>query len=125
MKRRVEYGRISGTQITATRDSEAGWYGCVEEIAAQNEQDRAGEEGMAAGTRRERVCALQLLEYCHTTREIGIMFSRGLDKHGVNLLYAYADSTTPAGNTAGEFWCSETLPYLRIWLDMVISEHSP
>ena len=50
--------------------------------------------------------ALQLLEYCYTTREIGIMFSRGLDKHGVNLLYAYADSSYEVPRSRG---CSITM----------------
>ena len=33
--------------------------------------------------------AIKLLEYCWTTREIGLIWSRGLDPHGVNVLSAY------------------------------------
>jgi hypothetical protein len=36
--------------------------------------------------------ALKTLEYGWTTRDIGIIYSRDLDEHGVNTLYAYADS---------------------------------
>ena len=50
--------------------------------------------------------ALQLLEYCYTTREIGIMFSNCLDSHGVNLLYAYADSSFEVPRSRG---CSLTM----------------
>jgi hypothetical protein len=50
--------------------------------------------------------ALQLLEYCYHTREIGIMFSLGLDKHGVNVLYAYADSSFEVPRSRG---CSLTM----------------
>mgnify|MGYP002046137957 FL=1 len=37
--------------------------------------------------------AVQVLMYCITTRDIGILYSRGLDKHGVNVLSAYADAS--------------------------------
>ena len=37
--------------------------------------------------------ALNILEYCYTTRKMGVIFSKDLDKHGVNILYAYADAS--------------------------------
>jgi hypothetical protein len=36
---------------------------------------------------------LKVLEYCYTTRKMGIIYSRDLDSHGVNVLYAYADAS--------------------------------
>ena len=50
--------------------------------------------------------ALNVLEYGYFTREIGIIFSRGLDTHGVNVLYAYADSNFAAPKSHG---CSITM----------------
>ena len=35
---------------------------------------------------------LKVFEYGFTTREIGIIYSKGLDKHGLNTMYCYADS---------------------------------
>jgi hypothetical protein len=35
---------------------------------------------------------LRVFEYAYTTREMGIMYSKGLDEHGDNCLYLYADS---------------------------------
>lgn len=37
--------------------------------------------------------ALMILEYCYTTRKMGVIFSRDLDEHGVNILSAYADAS--------------------------------
>jgi hypothetical protein len=50
--------------------------------------------------------ALNILEYSYHTREMGIMFSRKLDPHGVNILYAYADSSFEAPRSHG---CSLTM----------------
>jgi hypothetical protein len=36
--------------------------------------------------------AIKLFEYALTTAEIGVMFSKGLDPHGLNILYAYGDA---------------------------------
>ena len=46
-------------------------------------------------------CALLTLKYGITTRYYGIIYSRGLDKHGVNVLYAYADSSFTAPYSHG------------------------
>ena len=46
-------------------------------------------------------CALMTLKYGITTRYFGVIFSRGLDKHGVNVLYAYADSSFTAPYSHG------------------------
>lgn len=35
---------------------------------------------------------IKVFEYGHHTREIGLMFSKGLDPHGENVLYGYADA---------------------------------
>jgi hypothetical protein len=35
---------------------------------------------------------LKVFEYGFTTREIGLIYSKGLDKHGVNNMYCFADS---------------------------------
>jgi hypothetical protein len=35
---------------------------------------------------------MKVFEYGFTTREIGIIYSKGLDKHGLNTMYCYADS---------------------------------
>ena len=32
-------------------------------------------------------------EYGYTTREMGLIYSKGLDPHGENIIYAYADSS--------------------------------
>lgn len=45
--------------------------------------------------------ALGCLWYCFNSRHIGLMFSRGLDKHGINVLYAYADSSFTAPRSQG------------------------
>ena len=37
--------------------------------------------------------AVKLFEYALTTAEMGLIFSDGLDPHGKNLLYAYADAS--------------------------------
>ena len=37
--------------------------------------------------------AIGVLMYCITTKHIGLLYSRGLDKHGVNVIYSYADSS--------------------------------
>ena len=44
-----------------------------------------------------------MLEYCYTTRHIGIMWSRGLDPHGVNVLSAYSDSNFEAPRSQGHY----------------------
>ena len=44
---------------------------------------------------------VKALEYGYTTRNIGLMFSCGLDTHGVNKLYAYADSNFAAPRSQG------------------------
>ena len=36
--------------------------------------------------------AIKVLMYCITTKKIGIIYSRSLDEHGVNILYDHADS---------------------------------
>ena len=35
----------------------------------------------------------KVFEYGHYTRELGLMYSRGLDPHGINTLYAYSDAS--------------------------------
>jgi len=45
--------------------------------------------------------AIQCLKYCMNTKDIGNMFSRGIDKHGVNVMYAYADSGFTAPRSQG------------------------
>ncbi len=35
---------------------------------------------------------LKVFEYGYTTRHLGILYSKGLDKHGDNVMYCYADS---------------------------------
>lgn len=35
--------------------------------------------------------AVKMCEYALTTKDIGLMFSKGLDPHGINELYAYED----------------------------------
>jgi hypothetical protein len=45
--------------------------------------------------------ALRVLMYCVGTHDIGLMYSRGLDEHGVNVLYAYADSNFEAPKSTG------------------------
>jgi hypothetical protein len=35
---------------------------------------------------------LKVFEYGYTTREMGLIYSKGLDKHGDNVIYCYADS---------------------------------
>ena len=44
---------------------------------------------------------LKVLEYGYTTREIGLIYSADLDEHGVNTLYAYADSAFTAPRSQG------------------------
>ena len=46
-------------------------------------------------------CALLTLKYGITTRYYGVIYSRGLDTHGVNVLYAYADSSFTAPYSHG------------------------
>jgi len=36
--------------------------------------------------------AVKLFEYCLTTKEMGLMYSNGLDPHGKNILYSYGDA---------------------------------
>ncbi len=35
--------------------------------------------------------AIKLFEYCLMTKQMGLMYSNGLDPHGVNTLYSYGD----------------------------------
>ena len=42
--------------------------------------------------KRQFSILMKVFEYGFTTREIGIIYSRGLDSHGDNTLYCYADS---------------------------------
>jgi len=44
---------------------------------------------------------LKVLEYGYTTRDIGIIYSKDLDAHGINTLYAYADSGFSAPRSQG------------------------
>ena len=44
---------------------------------------------------------VKMLEYGFATRNIGLMYSCGLDTHGVNKLYAYADSNFAAPRSQG------------------------
>jgi hypothetical protein len=37
--------------------------------------------------------AVKLFEYALTTKEIGLMYSKGLDPHGDNIIYAYGDAS--------------------------------
>jgi len=45
--------------------------------------------------------AIQCLKYCMNTKDIGNMFSRDMDQHGVNVMYAYADSGFTAPRSQG------------------------
>jgi hypothetical protein len=45
--------------------------------------------------------SLRTLMYCVGTHDIGIMYSRGLDEHGVNTLYAYAESNFESPKSTG------------------------
>ena len=45
--------------------------------------------------------ATQLLEYCYTTRELGVIFTADLDPAGVNMLYAYADASFETPRSRG------------------------
>ncbi len=36
--------------------------------------------------------AVKLFEYCRTTKEMGLMYSNGLDPHGTNILYSFGDA---------------------------------
>jgi hypothetical protein len=45
--------------------------------------------------------ALQCLKYCINTRDMGLMYSRGLDAHGVNVLYAFCDAAFTAARSQG------------------------
>ena len=36
--------------------------------------------------------ALKLFEYCLTTKHMELMYSNGLDPHGMNILYSYGDT---------------------------------
>jgi hypothetical protein len=42
--------------------------------------------------RKQFKILLKVFEYGYTTREIGLIYSKGLDKHGDNVLYCFADS---------------------------------
>jgi hypothetical protein len=48
----------------------------------------------------------RVFEYGYTTRHTGIIFSRGLDKHGINQLYCYADS---AHSLPRSYGCTVTM----------------
>jgi hypothetical protein len=52
-------------------------------------------------SRRGFQILVKALEYGYATRDIGLMYSCGLDKHGVNKLYAYADSNFAAPRSQG------------------------
>ena len=45
--------------------------------------------------------ALRVLLYCIGTHDLGIMYSQNIDPHGVNVLYAYADSNFEAPKSTG------------------------
>jgi hypothetical protein len=45
--------------------------------------------------------ALHCLKYCINSRDIGLMYSRGLDVHGTNVLYAYMDAAFTAPYSQG------------------------
>ena len=45
--------------------------------------------------------AVEVLMYCITTKAIGVIYSRGLDSHGINMLYGYADATHKPGRPVG------------------------
>ena len=42
--------------------------------------------------KRQFKVLLKVFEYGYTTRHLGILYSKGLDRHGDNVLYCYADS---------------------------------
>ncbi len=42
--------------------------------------------------RRQFKILLKTFEYGYTTRHTGLIYSKGLDKHGLNVMYCYADS---------------------------------
>ena len=52
-------------------------------------------------SRRSFDILVKALEYGYATRHIGLMFSCGLDEHGINKLYAYADSNFAAPRSQG------------------------
>ena len=45
--------------------------------------------------------ALHVLRYGITTRHMGLIYSRGLDPHGVNVIYGHADSNFKAPRSTG------------------------
>ena len=70
---------------------------------------RDAERGAGGDKRRSKSLfklALQLLECCYYTREMGIMATADLDPHGVNILYGYADSNFATPRSTG---CSITM----------------
>ena len=55
----------------------------------------------ARWSRRSYKILIKALEYGYATRHIGLMFSNGLDRHGINKLYACADSNFAAPRSQG------------------------
>jgi hypothetical protein len=47
----------------------------------------------AGWSRRHFDIAVKLFEYALTTKDIGLIYSKGLDPHGDNTIYAYADAS--------------------------------
>ena len=47
----------------------------------------------AGWSKKHFAIAVKLFEYALTTKDIGLIFSKGLDPHGENILYAYGDAS--------------------------------
>jgi hypothetical protein len=47
----------------------------------------------AGWSKKHFAIAVKFFEYALTTKEIGLIFSKGLDPHGDNKLYAYGDAS--------------------------------
>ena len=71
-------------------------------------------------SRRSYKILIKALEYGYATRHIGLMFSTGLDAHGVNKLYAYADSNFAAPRSQG---CRLTMMN-GCWISMTSKRHT-
>ena len=74
----------------------------------------------ARWSRRSYKILIKALEYGYATRHIGLMFSNGLDRHGINKLYAYADSNFAAPRSQG---CRLTMMN-GCWISMTSKRHT-
>jgi hypothetical protein len=56
--------------------------------------------------RKQFKILMRVFEYGYTTRHTGIIYTRGLDRHGLNVLYCYADS---AHSLPRSYGCTVTM----------------